>query len=183
MSGRQSVREIRTSAYSGGHETRALLQSLFAAEVLSPSRCLWIVSPWVSDLGIIDNSAGTFGALDPAWPAAPVRLTRVLLHMLKRGSTVVVATRPATYNDDFVSRITEAAAQAGVAERLQLHRAGELHEKGVLGDSFFLSGSMNFTPSGIEINEELIRFETDSAVVAATALDYFERWGGVLRAA
>src|SRR3954451_6714915 len=112
MSG-TSGREIRTSAHSGGHETRALLQSLFAAELLKPSRCLWIVSPWVSDLGIIDNSAGTFSALDPAWPVGPVRLTRVLLRMLEEGSTIVVATRPAHYNDEFVTRITEAAAQAG----------------------------------------------------------------------
>ena len=32
-----------------------LLQMLFLSELLAPSRCLWLVSPWISDIPVIDN--------------------------------------------------------------------------------------------------------------------------------
>ena len=54
------------------------LQSLFVAELIRPSRRLWISSPWISDVEIVDNRARQFGTLCPDWPATRIRLTRVL---------------------------------------------------------------------------------------------------------
>jgi hypothetical protein len=55
-----------------------------------------------------------------------------------------------------------------------------LHEKGLLGDDFYLSGSMNLTYGGVELLEETVKFDTAPEVVADARLVYYERWGGEL---
>jgi phosphatidylserine/phosphatidylglycerophosphate/cardiolipin synthase-like enzyme len=64
---------------------------------------------------------------------------------------------------------------------LRLHSADELHEKGVLGDGFYLSGSMNFTFSGISLNEEAVHYSVDPAFVAENKILFANRWGGEVR--
>src|SRR3954469_12000861 len=81
------------------------LQSLFIAELLSPSRRLWISSAWVSDLELIDNTARQFATLVPDWPTARVRLSGVLRALVERGSQVVVVTNLAASNEDFLARM------------------------------------------------------------------------------
>jgi hypothetical protein len=44
---------------------RDLLQSLFAAELISPSRKLWLFFAWISDVEILDNLARQFAVLEP----------------------------------------------------------------------------------------------------------------------
>ena len=56
------VRRIFRSSSTSNAEIRELLESLFAAELLSPSRCLWLVSPWLTDLELLDNRAGAWSA-------------------------------------------------------------------------------------------------------------------------
>ncbi|GAA6620053.1 hypothetical protein NUACC26_058690 [Scytonema sp. NUACC26] len=42
----------------------------------------------------------------------------------------------------------------------------ELHAKGILGDGYYLAGSMNFTYNGTTVNEEALTFETSTEVIA-----------------
>ncbi len=37
-----------------------LLQAIFVAELISPSRDIWIISPWISDIPVIDNQTNRF---------------------------------------------------------------------------------------------------------------------------
>jgi phosphatidylserine/phosphatidylglycerophosphate/cardiolipin synthase-like enzyme len=39
---------------------------------------------------------------------------------------------------------------------VRFHIAEELHTKGILGDGYYLAGSMNFTYNGITVNEEAL---------------------------
>jgi hypothetical protein len=64
---------------------RDLFQSLFVAELINPSPKLWLFFAWISDVEILDNSARQFAALEPDWPAAPIRLSEVLRALLSRG--------------------------------------------------------------------------------------------------
>ena len=41
-----------------------LLQTILVAELIAPSQCLWLVSPWISDIPVVDNTANTFLALE-----------------------------------------------------------------------------------------------------------------------
>jgi phosphatidylserine/phosphatidylglycerophosphate/cardiolipin synthase-like enzyme len=155
-----------------------LLQAIFVAELISPSRCLWLVSPWISDIPVIDNRTNAFSALDPLWTRAQVPLNQVLTRLLELGTTVHVATRPDTRNRAFLDRIRRAAEPDGLP--LRMHEQEELHEKGILGDRFYLSGSMNFTFNGISLNEEAVHFIVEPSTVAENRVIFLSRWGGEL---
>lgn len=153
-----------------------LLQTVFAAELLSPSRCLWLVSPWVSDIPVLDNGANAFLALEPGWARGKVRLSQVLMALAERGTTVRVATRPDPHNRGVLEALEAYARVKGVG--IHVHKNQELHLKGILGDRFYLGGSMNFTHNGITLNEEAVHYETASEVVSERHVLFADRWGG-----
>ena len=66
-------RIIRKSQTRSSTEAASLLASLFAAELICPSECLWLVSPWISDIQILDNQASGFDPLS-RWGPRQVRL-------------------------------------------------------------------------------------------------------------
>lgn len=158
----------------GARHVADLLQSIFAAEILRPSSRLWIISPWISDIPVLDNRANTFSSLVPEWARSRVHLSMVLEWLLDRGTIVHVATRSnEEHNRDFVSRLESlSVGRSG----MRLHRTAELHDKGILGDGYHLAGSMNFTHSGISINDEALQFTTDPANVAAQRVAFQSRW-------
>ena len=47
-------------------------------ELLLPSRDLWLVSAWISDVPVVDNSGGQFATVAPEWPRSRIRLVPVL---------------------------------------------------------------------------------------------------------
>jgi len=142
--------------------------------MIAPSRCLWIVSPWISDIPLIDNSAKTFHYLNASWARGKIRFSQVLEALADLGTTIHVATRPLPHNDGFVERLSGGAN----AKNVRIHLAEELHEKGIVGDTFYLGGSMNITYNGITINEEAVVYETNSEVVAERHIIFKDRWGG-----
>src|SRR5690242_17891974 len=117
-------RQIHSSSRSV--ELRDLLQSIFIGELVAPSRCIWLVSPWISDIPIIDNQANSFGQLAPEWPRSPVPLSMVLKQLLNAGTYIHVATRDEERNHSFLSALNPLQQTA----HLTLHMSGELHEKG-----------------------------------------------------
>ena len=84
-------RVIRKAQTHSSGEASALLAALMATELLQPSRCLWLISPWISDLILLDNSAGTYGALG-RWGSRPIRLSEIVVTLLSSSATVVVGT-------------------------------------------------------------------------------------------
>lgn len=162
----------------GPRQVTDLLQVVFAAELVAPSRCLWVVSPWVSDIPILENRTNTFTTLAGEWERSQVRLAALLARLLQLGTTVHVATRPDEHNRDFLSRLAGLASAA--EQRLCTHLTETLHEKGILGDRFYLSGSMNITYNGISFNQEALHFATDAATVASHRHLFTEWWGGAV---
>jgi len=150
------------------------LQSLFAAEVIYPSRRLWISSPWLSDIELIDNMSRQFSALCPDWPATRIRLSTILETLLDRGAEVVLIVNESPYNDELLARVGPLRQRHGA--NLKILRHPDIHEKGILGDRYTLNGSMNLTYSGVKINEELLIYRTDPATVAERRLALEERW-------
>lgn len=153
---------------------RDLLQSVLGGELLRPSERLWLVSPWVSDIPVLDNSTGGFQTLVPTWERASVRLSQVLLHLAERRTELFIALRPDSHNDAFIATIDE--ARKTLSGRIHLHIADKLHEKGLLGDGYHLKGSFNFTFGGVQINEELAIFTTDPAKVSEARIAFADRW-------
>lgn len=158
---------------------REVLQGLCAAEFIQPSRVVWLVSAWISDTILIDNGSGAYGALEPSWPNAPIRMVRYLTSLARRGTTVYVATNMSRHNDEICKRL-EARSEEGLP--LRVHRQEQLHEKGLLTDRFFLFGSMNFTHRGIhtETQSEAIELIVEPTRLAEERIHFDDRWGGVV---
>ena len=150
-----------------------LLQTILVAELIAPSQCLWLVSPWISDIPVVDNTANTFLALEPSWYRSKIRFSQVLASLTQQGTTVCIATRPDPHNNSFL----ETLASKADSDYLKLHKAEELHIKGILTDSFFLAGSMNFTFNGITVNQEMLSYEIEPTTIAEQKLNFRVRWG------
>lgn len=149
-----------------------ILQSVFAAELIEPSDPLWIVSPWVTDLEVIDNEGGRFSALNPDWPNAPIRLVSVLSTLVTRGGSVAIVTTDDSHNDDLERKL-----DAEGLDGLRLMRRPALHMKGIVGRGFALEGSMNLTYNGVHRNEERLIYRTDPAKVSEIRIEFEQRWG------
>ena len=171
-------RQIIRSSSTSNAEIRELLQGIFAAELLCPSKQLWLVSPWLSDIELLDNRSGAFASLDPQWGARQIRLVEILGRLLALGTEVVIATRPDAHNESFLRKLEDIANAAGNRSRLSIHRLPTLHTKGVLGDDFYISGSMNITFNGVEVLEESLLFTTEAEPVANAKIAFLDGYGG-----
>lgn len=174
-------RVIRKSQTTSAREAADLLAGLFSAELAAPGKCLWLVSPWISDVELIDNSAGTFSTLS-RFGKRRVRLTEILASLASRGCHVVVGTTTDPHNTRFVERLKQLAGDLRVEDRVTINidPSEHLHTKAITGEDFVLSGSMNITYNGIEVREELIQLHLDPKFVAQAKMDAFDRFGGVL---
>ncbi len=165
-------RTVRKTSLRAGQDLRDLVQGVLVAELLTPSRDFWLVSPWVSDVAVIDNSDGSFNGLDPNWPAQGIGLLQVLVSLTEAGSKVWLETRPDDHNERFVDQLHARTGGTGVEVRF----SPVLHEKGMSGDGFVLSGSMNFTVNGLFLLDEAVRLDTDPDTVAQARMAFRARW-------
>lgn len=174
-------RIIRKSQSASATEAADLLAGIFSAELAAPSKCLWMVSPWISDVEIIDNSAGGFDALG-RFGKRRVRLVEILVALASGGSHIVVGTTTDSHNTRFRQRLQTLAEDLRVEDRftISIDPSEKLHTKALTGDDYALAGSMNITFNGIQVREELIDLRTDDAFVAQARMDAFDRFGGVL---
>ena len=172
-------RQIFKGRGKAEREAERLLQTILLAELVAPSEVIWLISPWVTDVAILDNRTGAYAGVEPAWGRRAISLVEVLTALLRRGATVVVATRPDAHNMRFAQRLESASRSIGCTERLLVHRDDRerLHEKGLVGDDYYVSGSMNFTESGIRLHDEAVKLELDQEAVAQARLHFRQNYG------
>ena len=152
------------------------LQSLFVAELICPSSQMWISSPWVNDVNLIDNTARQFGSLVPAWPTTMIRLSSVLGALIERGVKITAIVNYDVQNNEFVDRLQRMKDEL-LTDDLRIIRTRDVHEKGIVSDHFTIDGSMNFTFRGIHINQEYLGYRCDPELVFQRRLVLEERWG------
>lgn len=160
---------------------RDLLQSIFVAELLSPSKRLWFFFGWISDVEILDNQAREFSSLEPDWPAAKIRLSQIMVALLNRGSAISLILREdkQNHNKIFIENIKDLKQQ--YPEHLKIGWDKNEHNKAILGDDFLLYGSMNLTYYGITINGENISMTTESSEVEEFRLQIENKWNEKLK--
>ena len=158
---------------------RDLLQSLLVAELINPSQRLWLFFAWISDVDILENSARQFAALEPDWPAGPIRLSRVLRALLSRGVEVRLIIREHGHNEYFIAQLKALKKRFGGLVKWTIEKS--FHAKGLLSTDYFLSGSMNLTLSGISVNGEHLVLRTDPSAVAEQAIELETRWEPLLK--
>ena len=171
-----SHRQILQTRSGSRLQIRGLLESLFTAELLNPSPKLFLVSAWVRDIQVLDNRSGSFRGLDPTWGRRTLHLAEVLRVLVGRGTELVLAIRPEQGNEDFAARVVGDLGEAD-SSRVQVLKLPSLHVKGLLGDGYAITGSMNFTNNGVERNEELLRYDTDPEKVAELRVEFERAYG------
>ena len=166
-------RRVFKSQQTGSATIRELLQSMFVGEMLgSGGARIWIVSPWVSNIVLIDNRSGNFDSFSPEWGRREVRLADVLIGLMAHGTEVVLVTRDLETNRPFLNRLQEATAMYAIDEQLIVQLDPLLHTKGILLSHSLLIGSMNLTYNGLEMNDEWIQFSIDPDDIATTRLEF-----------
>ncbi|MEG3632169.1 phospholipase D-like domain-containing protein DpdK [Micromonospora palythoicola] len=164
-------RLIRTSGRTGVR-IDGILATVLLAELMVPSRHLWLVSPWIGDVDVIDNRSAAYDSVfvDPS--SRVYTFAEVLAATTHRGGRLSVVTRPDPFNDVFLDRLFRQAA----AGQAQVMRAEDVHEKTLCGDDWLMTGSMNFTYRGMSINDEIVSYRVDPAIASAARIDFTRRF-------
>jgi phosphatidylserine/phosphatidylglycerophosphate/cardiolipin synthase-like enzyme len=173
MSEAFASRRIFKSAVTSQNLIRELLQLMLLGELMAPGGArVWLVSPWISDVVILDNRAAGFNAVNPEWGAREIRLVEIAVQLMARGCPLGLATSLDKHNELFLDALTDAAAEAGVADKLSVVRRENLHTKGILLRRGLLTGSMNITYRGLELNDEAVTYDTTPQSLAQARISF-----------
>lgn len=173
---RVQYRRIFKTQTTGVATIQELMQTMFVAEVLQPGEDIWIVSPWISNVVLIDNRSGNFDALNPEWGRREIRLADVLVTLMGHGTKAHIVTRNESSNDSFRTRIDDLVSEYDLQNFLNVCIHSQLHTKGILLTRALLMGSMNLTYNGMVINDEWVEFSLDPSDLSRTRLE-FARYG------
>ncbi|MFD8386987.1 phospholipase D-like domain-containing protein DpdK [Streptomyces sp. NPDC059679] len=165
-------RTIRTGQHTA-IRVDTMLSAALIAEFIAPSDHLWLVSAWITDVQVLDNSHGAYDALFADIPPQRCRLSDAVARIAHGGTKVHVVTRNDSHNEDFLRRLVKAADK----EILHIVRDPDIHEKTLCGNDWMLSGSMNFTIRGMVRNDEKITYRAGSDAAAQARIDLTQRWG------
>lgn len=167
----RSARTIRIS-----EQTRIrvapVLRAVLLSEMLAPSPLIWLVSPWITDIDVIDNSAGEFDAVFGDDSITVCRLSDALARINTAGGHINIVTRPDDHNAPFLHRLKAMAPQG----RLKVIQAPEIHEKTLCGQEWLLTGSMNFTIRGMTVNDEAVTYIQGGREPGQARIDLERRW-------
>jgi hypothetical protein len=142
--------------------------SLLAIEALSPSKEIYLISPYISNAPILDNSRHFWSALFPFTETGEIYLADILTMYAWRGSKVRLICNPEHHQTRIFLQTT--------GKGFKYRKLKDNHEKGLITGSFYLHGSMNFTYHGIRINSERVEIKTDGADISAALLAARARW-------
>jgi phosphatidylserine/phosphatidylglycerophosphate/cardiolipin synthase-like enzyme len=157
-------------------EVHRLLTAVFAAELLRPSEQVWLVSPWIRDLSVLDNRVREFAAIQPAWAQREIRLLDCLAALLEHGACVHIKTGKDVASQGLLDDLERRAHDLGASERLHTRTSSILHTKGLLTSRCLIRGSMNFTFRGVELNEEAVTYDVDPSAIAEMRIALADQW-------
>jgi len=155
-------------SHGGSYALLDALASLFILEAMQPGTELYLISPWLSNSRIIENSYGRVGQVFPFLNGDMVYLADFLSTCAWRGCKVRLICNPEhRITMDFIRSL---------GANIETRVLTDNHEKGLIGSHFYIHGSMNFTYHGIYINGESVRITTDTAEVNSALLSARMRW-------
>lgn len=173
----QLERVIHRSSLAAQAEVKELLAGIFAAELVAPSAKLWLVSPWIRDVRLLDNRGAAFRGVGPSWGRRQLGIFDVLAELCRRRTEVTVVTRSSDDNPRAMDELERLVGEGFAAARLRICYRDDLHTKGLVGEDYCVRGSMNFTRNGIEKLDEWVTYSTDERVVGEARLSFQEYYG------
>ena len=149
-----SSRDIHSR--DGGKTVRDLLASFFVTLMLrnSATQSMYLISPWLSDFKLLDNSFGQFKTLFTLQSSVsenPYILFSEVLVEISSHLPIRIITWPDEKYVEFVKKFDNFP---NISVRFEDDKKD--HQKGLLTDLFYFEGSMNFTYSGVYRNREKV---------------------------
>jgi len=151
---------------------RETLSDLMIALMLSPDE-LWLVSPWITDFNLLDNRAGEWDGVNPDWGCRYVTFVELLGAIVDCGSTLKVVMKDDDINQKFKAKLSDLVSEV---ELVTYYISETVHTKGFLSSEFFLAGSMNFTYSGTNKNDEHIKISIEPRVISEARLEFENKY-------
>jgi hypothetical protein len=169
------------------HGSAQQLQDLLSSALLTlmlptaDSRAVYFASPWMSDFVVFNNEFRQVVAMFPDLAErSEIRFSDYLLGLGTQRSIRLITTHTAT-SDAFTSHLR---ARLGEKSGSSLHirfAPSEAHEKGILAPSFYISGSMNITHSGVYVKGEKLTYHAADEIgegdrIARAYHEFDRRW-------
>ncbi|MDP1692153.1 MAG: phospholipase D-like domain-containing protein DpdK [Burkholderiaceae bacterium] len=167
-----STRQIFKSATTAPTAALDALAMVLAQELQVPSEIVYLMTPWISNIVVFDNRMGQFEGLNPEWTRREIRLVDVLVAIASNNTRLVVRVRPLEHNHPFRSKLLAALDEAGLRDRCDWTESSVLHTKSLLTNHVLISGSMNFTESGIRFNDESLTLSFDAGQIAQARMEF-----------
>jgi hypothetical protein len=170
--------ESRIIFRSGNADSlQRLVEAICIAELLKPSENLYIYAAWISDFIVLDNRNGMISNLVPELPQDRVRLSDWLKLLAEAGTKICLQTNTDSKNQGIQRRI-EYLAYSLPKNRLRIRASQTLHDKGMIGDGYYLRGSFNYTKNGVLVLDEHAEYSTDPTTVAGARIHARQYWEG-----
>jgi len=165
-------RQIFIHGPGGQRALKEVLGAQLVALMMNPQP-LWLVSPWVSNFTVLDNRSGNWDYVEPAWGNREIYFLELLAGMVNYGVELKMVTRNQPINSDFVKQLRNRLHEKAVFHHMW---SDALHTKGLLSHAFFLQGSMNFTWSGSNRNEECMVLTNDRDIITTSRMEFEKQY-------
>lgn len=159
-------RTIRSQ--TGNYTLQDLLISVFVTELMHPSEEVYLISPYLSNVPMIDNQLETYSDLFPMVRNRWIYLSDILLTLAWKGSSVRVICDP--------DRPESQGIIAELRDQIEMRKLQDNHEKGLFTERIYLHGSMNFTYRGVYVNLESVRTTFHPSEVHQNLIAARGRW-------
>jgi hypothetical protein len=138
---------------------------------MAPSPELYLISPGISNIPFISNRFGQFRPVIGDSEGGELRLAAILTVLVERGSKVRVIYRPKSpLTDEFLNQLPDS---------IERRRNETLRENELITGHFYLRGTMDFTYSGVSLNDEGIELTTEDSDVSLALLAARQQWEGL----
>ncbi len=165
-------RQIFLHGSLGQRQLREVLSAQLVGLMIKPE-LIWLVSPWVSDFPILDNRSGNWDSVEPSWGDREIGFLELLTSAINGGCPLRLVTKDDGKSISFISQLKNRLLTSADFKNLS---TGNVHSKGLLTHSFFLKGSMNYTYSGANLNDEHLMLTTDGTMISEALLEFEERY-------
>jgi hypothetical protein len=106
------MRTIRTTGQGRSQAVADAIEAVLVSELLAHPQRLWLVSPWLSDLLVIDNTDGRFAGLTNLPTPAPAADRSAHPAQLTTAGTVTVVTREEQTNAAVLAKLRTSCSSA-----------------------------------------------------------------------
>ena len=161
-------RKILTNTSLGKRHLKEVLGSTFAGLILSPQE-IWLVTAWFTDFEILDNRSGNWSYLNASWGNRMVTFIELLETAVLNGCKLNLVVNETKTNDSALSLLKNKLVNE---DGFRFEISDKVHIKGLVTESFFFDGSMNFTFSGANRNDELVTISGDTHQISTTRIDF-----------